>query len=280
MINLKNLSKQISPPPGPGSYLRRLLRYANITQEALADAIGTSRFTINQIVTGKRTVTPGMALRLSKATGTSADIWLNLQRDLDVWEAYQEGRSAIDLIEPVWTPSVEIQLFDPTATEVELIANSYLASQFSALEEAKCSAAASSYVSVFSVDALANTASKLGMEAVKKILALFSESVRDLECVNEFKVYHFGFEALAIVVEAINTNPVDYFENLFEKVPTSYSYAGQVNKITITGGVTSLEAEDVIYDVAVKAADLMENKQRFRSGVAKHLWSEQFICRE
>jgi len=276
MINLKNLSRQVSPPLGPGSYLRRLLRYANVTQETLADAIGTSRFTINQIVTGKRSVTPGMALRLSKATGTSTDIWLNLQRDLDVWEAFQEVRSTIDSIEPVWTPSVDIQLFDPAAAEVELIANSYLASQFPALEEAKSLAitgVASSYVSVFSVDALANTVARFGVEAVKSVLATFAASVREIE----FKVYHFGFEALAVIVEKIDGNPVDFFEAIFEAVPTSYSFAGHINKMTITGGVAILEAKDVVYDIAVKAADLMENKQRFRSGVAKHLWSDQLI---
>ena len=281
MINLKDLSRQVSPPLGPGSYLRRLLRYANVTQETLADAIGTSRFTINQIVTGKRSVTPGMALRLSKATGTSTDIWLNLQRDLDVWEAFQEVRSTIDSIEPVWTPSVDIQLFDPAAAEVELIANSYLASQFPALEEAKplaITGAASSYVSVFSVDALANTVAKFGAEAAKSVLATFAANVRELEHEHEFKVYHFGFEALAVIVEKIDGNPVDYFEALFEAVPTSYSFAGQINKMTITGGVASLDTKDVVYDIAVKAADLMENKQRFRSGVAKHLWSDQLTC--
>lgn len=283
MINLKDLSRQVSPPLGPGSYLRRLLRYANVTQETLADAIGTSRFTISQIATGKRSVTPGMALRLSKATGTSADIWLNLQRDLDVWEAYQEVKSTIDSIEPVWTPSVDIQLFDPAAAEVELIANSYLATQFPALEEAKSFAitdVATSYVSVFSVDALENTVTKFGAEAIKSVLATFSASVRELEHENEFKVYHFGFEALAVIVEKIDGSPVDYFEALFEAVPTSYSFAGHMNKMTITGGVAALEAKNVVYEIAVKAADLMENKQRFRSGIAKHLWSNQLILPE
>lgn len=281
MINLKDLSKQISPPPGPGSYLRRLLRYANLTQETLADAIGTSRFTISQIVTGKRSVTPGMALRLSKATGTSVDIWLNLQRDLEVWEAYQDVKTSLDLIEPIWTPSVDIQLFDPHAAEVELIANSYLANQFPALEEAKCSVTgSSSYVSVFSVDALANTFSKLGIEAVRSVLAAFVENVRGLGRTNEFKIYHFGFEALAIVVQEIGDSPVDYFENLFANVPTSYKHAGHVSKMTITGGVAALKPKDVVYDVAVRAADLMENKQRFRSGVSKHLWSNRLIGRD
>jgi addiction module HigA family antidote len=74
-------------PPGPGSALDDLLRKIDVSQEEFADAIQTSRLTVNQIVNGKRKVTTAMALKIAKSTNTSAAFWLNLQRDLDAYKA-------------------------------------------------------------------------------------------------------------------------------------------------------------------------------------------------
>ena len=63
------------------------MRPREITQEQLADAMQVSRFSINQIVNGRRSVTADMALRLARVTSTTADFWLNLQRDVDLYEA-------------------------------------------------------------------------------------------------------------------------------------------------------------------------------------------------
>lgn len=75
-----------APPVAPGEVLRD--RFLNeITQDQLAQALRVSRFSVNQIVNGRRGVTAEMALRLAKVTSTTADYWLNLQRDVDVYEA-------------------------------------------------------------------------------------------------------------------------------------------------------------------------------------------------
>jgi addiction module HigA family antidote len=77
-----------APPITPGEVLREsvLVRFG-ITQDRLADALGVSRFSVNQIVNSKRAVTSEMALRLARVTSTSPEFWLNLQRDTDIYEA-------------------------------------------------------------------------------------------------------------------------------------------------------------------------------------------------
>ena len=61
------------------------LKPLEITQEQLAKAMGVSRRTVNEICTGKRTVTVDTALMLAKVFETTPDFWLNLQRRNDIW---------------------------------------------------------------------------------------------------------------------------------------------------------------------------------------------------
>ena len=53
----------------------------------LAAAIGVSRQSVNELLRGRRAVTPAMALRLSKLFGNSPEFWLNAQRAVDLWDA-------------------------------------------------------------------------------------------------------------------------------------------------------------------------------------------------
>lgn len=77
-----------APPPTPGEVLRDRLQAAEgITQDKLALAMKVSRFSVNQIVNGRRAITAEMAMRLGRVTGTSAEFWLNLQRNVDLYEA-------------------------------------------------------------------------------------------------------------------------------------------------------------------------------------------------
>ena len=50
-------------------------------------ALKVSRFSVNQIVNGRRGVTAEMALRLATVTSTTPEFWLNLQRSIDLYEA-------------------------------------------------------------------------------------------------------------------------------------------------------------------------------------------------
>jgi addiction module HigA family antidote len=78
--------------------LRRYIIEGNhpITQEQLAKAMGVSRLSINQLVRGKRAVTAAMALRLARVLSTTPDLWLNLQREIEVFEAQEAIGAKLD----------------------------------------------------------------------------------------------------------------------------------------------------------------------------------------
>lgn len=77
------------PPAHPGRILRNLyLVPLEISNTKLADTLGVSRKAISQIVNEHKSVTPEMALRLSRAfPNTSPEFWLNLQKSYDLWQA-------------------------------------------------------------------------------------------------------------------------------------------------------------------------------------------------
>lgn len=91
------------PPTHPGEMLlEEFLRPMGMTQSELADRIRVSYPRVNEIVNGKRGVTPDTALRLSKLFGTTPEFWLNGQRNWDLWHAlHSEDSAVLEEIEPV-----------------------------------------------------------------------------------------------------------------------------------------------------------------------------------
>ena len=76
------------PPTAPGEMLlEEFLKPLGISQSAFAVRLGVSFPRLNEIIRGKRAVTPDTALRLARVTGMSADFWLGLQSDRDLWHA-------------------------------------------------------------------------------------------------------------------------------------------------------------------------------------------------
>ena len=72
-------------PTHPGEILlEEFLRPLGITQVAFASHIGVPLQRINEIIRGKRGVTPETAWLLSQALGTTPELWLNLQRNHDL----------------------------------------------------------------------------------------------------------------------------------------------------------------------------------------------------
>lgn len=67
---------------------------------ALAEAAGVSRQSVNELLRERRAVTPEMALRLGKLFGNSPEFWLNLQRNVDLWDAARGLKQAIAHIRP------------------------------------------------------------------------------------------------------------------------------------------------------------------------------------
>lgn len=82
------------PPTHPGGILKRhYVKPLSLTVSATAAALGVSRKTLSKIINEHGAVTADMALRLSKAFGTTPQLWLNLQRNYDLWHASHESGS-------------------------------------------------------------------------------------------------------------------------------------------------------------------------------------------
>mgnify|MGYP001496552137 CR=1 FL=1 len=76
------------PPTHPGEMLlEEFLKPLGMTQTEMAERIHVSYPRVNEIIKGKRGITPDTALRLSKLFGTTAEFWLNGQRNWDLWHA-------------------------------------------------------------------------------------------------------------------------------------------------------------------------------------------------
>jgi addiction module HigA family antidote len=101
-----------APPIAPGAVLRkRILERIGITQEELADAMGVSRFSVNQIINGRRSVTAEMALRIARVTSTTPDFWLDLQRDVDLYQARLTLDEELERLDVLRSPVADSDLF-------------------------------------------------------------------------------------------------------------------------------------------------------------------------
>lgn len=89
------------PPGHPGAMLlEEFLKPLGMTQSELAQRIHVSFPRINEVINGRRGVSPDTALRLAKLLGTTPEFWLNEQRNWDLWHARRSQRAAdIDSIE-------------------------------------------------------------------------------------------------------------------------------------------------------------------------------------
>ncbi|MEJ2636118.1 MAG: HigA family addiction module antitoxin [Calditrichia bacterium] len=81
-------------PSHPGEIIKyEYLLPLKMTQQQLAEAIGVTRVRINEIILGKRSVTPDTAFRLAKYFNTTPDFWMNLQMNVDMWDTLQNHKS-------------------------------------------------------------------------------------------------------------------------------------------------------------------------------------------
>ena len=82
-------------PIHPGAFLADELEALNMTAAQLAKTLHVPPNRIYQILAGKRALTADTALRLSQWLGTSADMWLNLQKLYELRKAEQEAGEEI-----------------------------------------------------------------------------------------------------------------------------------------------------------------------------------------
>ena len=87
------------PATHPGEILHEdFLVPMGLTQKALADGIRVPFQRVNEIISGKRGLTPSTALRLAKYFGNSAGFWLNLQMRCDLQFAEQKEKEELSKI--------------------------------------------------------------------------------------------------------------------------------------------------------------------------------------
>jgi addiction module HigA family antidote len=80
--------------------LEEFLTPIGLTQRELAAAIHVPYQRINEIINGRRSMTPSTALRLAKFFGMSAGFWLNLQQRWDLYQTQQAEAQDLETIEP------------------------------------------------------------------------------------------------------------------------------------------------------------------------------------
>lgn len=79
-------------PSHPGEIVREeCLRPLGLTVTAAADALGVTRKGLSDLLNGHTGVSPDMAIRLEAVFGSTAETWLRLQMQRDLWEARQRA---------------------------------------------------------------------------------------------------------------------------------------------------------------------------------------------
>lgn len=88
-------------PTHPGEMLvEEFLRPMGLTQRELAQAIHVPYQRINELVNGRRRITPSTALRLAKYFGMAAECWMNLQLRWDLYHAQRAEQQELAVIQP------------------------------------------------------------------------------------------------------------------------------------------------------------------------------------
>ncbi|MDA0791850.1 MAG: HigA family addiction module antitoxin [Proteobacteria bacterium] len=79
-------------PMHPGKVLSEVyMSQLDLNQTALANLCNCSPRKINEIVNGKRGVSPSFAIILESVLGTTAEMWVRMQAEYDLWEARQKA---------------------------------------------------------------------------------------------------------------------------------------------------------------------------------------------
>jgi addiction module HigA family antidote len=101
-MSILNTGERTARPTHPGEMLREdFLPDYGLTVSGLAEALGVSRQSVNELLRERRAVSPAMALRLSRLFGNTPEFWLNAQRAVDLWDAAQAIKAQVDNIQPL-----------------------------------------------------------------------------------------------------------------------------------------------------------------------------------
>jgi addiction module HigA family antidote len=101
-MSIPNTRERTICPTHPGKMLREeFLPDYGLTVKRLAEALGVSRQTVNELLRERRAVSPEMALRLSCLFGNTPEFWLNAQRAVDLWKASRTLKTTMVRIQPL-----------------------------------------------------------------------------------------------------------------------------------------------------------------------------------
>ena len=88
-------------PTHPGFVLKHdVIEPLNLTVTETARRLGVARKTLSEFINGRAGLSPEMAIRIGRATGTTPESWLNMQTKLDLWLAQQHAPS-VELLEAI-----------------------------------------------------------------------------------------------------------------------------------------------------------------------------------
>ena len=97
---LKNTESRKITPTHPGEMLREdFMPDYGLTISSLAKKLGVSRQTINELLHERRSISPAMALRLSRLFGNRPEFWLNAQLAVDLWKATKQHNKTLGRIQ-------------------------------------------------------------------------------------------------------------------------------------------------------------------------------------
>lgn len=83
--------RQHNPPHVGGLIFRTYIEpFNDVSANKIADALGVARSTFNRLLNGISDLSPEMAVRLSAVLGGSAESWLRIQENYDLWKAREK----------------------------------------------------------------------------------------------------------------------------------------------------------------------------------------------
>ena len=101
-MSVPNTRRMKRRPTHPGEMLGEdFMPDYGLTVAGLAEAVGVSRQSINELLRGRRAVSPEMSLRLSRLFGNSPEFWLNAQCAVDLWDVAQTIKGDMARIKPL-----------------------------------------------------------------------------------------------------------------------------------------------------------------------------------
>jgi addiction module HigA family antidote len=92
-------------PTHPGAILKANLAAIGLTAYAAGPLLGVTKQALQNIIDEKSAISAEMALRLGKFFGDGPDLWINMQTDIDLWDAKQKIGAEVRKIKQAWDPS-------------------------------------------------------------------------------------------------------------------------------------------------------------------------------